>query len=1267
MRKIKTVIVALILVFALVFITKTKGTTSLIPLFRNSKAVYHRGTTDSVMIPQNYTEKNAEFRGVWVPTVYNLAMPKHTSEAQYKAAFRELIARVKSKNLNAILFQTRPLNDTFYESEYAPYSRYFVGPEGVAPGWDAMGWMVDYAHSQGIQFHAWMNPYRVANSDLSKTAYLKTLHADNFAKKHPEFVISGNQSDGRNPYILDPGRPEVIEYIQNVVQELVEKYDVDGVHFDDYFYPYSGTPTTADDETFALHNPGGLSRNDWRRKNVDDAVKGVKLVIDNHNEVNNKNVKFGISPFGIWRNKGTDPRGSNTGGMQSYDTQYADSRNWVINNWVDYITPQIYWTFTGTPAAPYADVTDWWANLVKGTHVDLIVGHSITSTGLLSDELATQLRYNQKHPEIKGSILYSSGLPGGSTDYLNRPVINTVISSRWTQFASNIYEPFIVDLDEHYATTLKLKNYTTTSNIELITSLGDYTITWESSNPDVISNIGVVTRPPASSTDALVELKATNQAGRVATYYVNVPKEMEAGDTDPTSINPPTYNIIGELIDGVYEEPITIKFSADLGLKIEYLYTDGNTTTTLKEYTGPITFDKRGGYVFTVYATDPITNMRSEPLRFNVILKIPYDESAMNVIRNGVPVKFKETGRDIYLGNYIERPREVRAVWVATVSNIDVPRYQNDEQYKAFLIDMLDTVKSLNMNTVFFQVRSMNDAFYPSKLAPYSQYIKGISGEGLDWDILEFVVEEAHKRDIELHAWLNPYRIMNARTGTIEEKLNSLHMDNFARKNPELVMEDKEGALILNPGEPQVRQYIYDVIQELIENYPIDGIHMDDYFYTYGGHLPEHDIRAFNNYNPDNLSLAEWRMNNIDILVKEIFEQVERANAEYNRHIKWGISPIGIWRSIEDDPNGSYTGRFAASSYRDQFANTRKWVKEGWLHYINPQVYWEFARDIAPYADIVKWWNDQAEGTDVKVLVGQGFYRMIENNTSMNNENEMIEQIRFNQRYRNVIGTVFFSYRTLKSTNPVVISTLERLQETYWTKPATWPWATDIKEPDSPEVIAAKDILQTLIDEIRAYILTVNETEETDPKNLNKDQLYSTSANINIMYDEIVESLTIIENRGYKVPAINYQKENLQKAFNTFKNKIIIGTGEEVDLLVEINASLDELEALIQSYKITTNTNPSALPKGEIYVTLPILTELNAKITEFRNYIAEDRTNAELQTCIEEVETFKTTLNDKVIVGTKASFPMWSIYAIGATILIIGIVGITVIIKKKKS
>lgn len=616
----KKIILGLLMLVSVLFISvQAQATTELEPFYYGTTPIYHRGTTNPVMIPKTYEEKTEEFRGVWVATVFNLNMPTHSSESQYKAAYEELIARVKSKNMNAILFQTRPLNDAFYESEYAPFSRYLTGTEGKDPGWDVMEYMVSYAHSQGIEFHAWMNPYRVANSALSKEDYLSTLHDDNFAKQNPDYVINGNIS-GTTPYILDPGRPEVQQYIQNVVREILEKYDVDGVHFDDYFYPYDGMQNYVDQETYSLHNPNNLNRADWRRSNVDTVVKGVKEVVDGHNALNNKTAKFGISPFGIWRNKGSDYRGSNSSGMQSYDTQYADSRKWVLEGWVHYITPQVYWQFN-TSAAPYADIVDWWAELVSGTNVDLIVGHSITSSGLRADEMQLQLRYNQKYDVIKGEVFYSAGLPGGATDYLNRPVMNNVVANYWTHPTTNFN--LTSELNAFYGASLAKPGFQVEEDLNLVDTLGDHQITWTSSASNIINpttgkvSRRIYTRP---ANDLTATLTATNQHGETVSYELSV----------PAIVNAPTFTITGEKEEDTYKLPVTIAFEAPETLDITYSYTDGETESQILNYTEPFSFDGEENkiYTFTVTATNPTTQISSNPLIFTVASSLSEDVKA---------------------------------------------------------------------------------------------------------------------------------------------------------------------------------------------------------------------------------------------------------------------------------------------------------------------------------------------------------------------------------------------------------------------------------------------------------------------------------------------------------------------------------------------------------------------------------------------------------------------------------------------------------------
>jgi uncharacterized lipoprotein YddW (UPF0748 family) len=355
-----------------------------------------------------------QFRGVWVATVANIDIAKQSTIADYKDTFLNMLDTLEEYNLNTIVFQVRPTNDAFYKSELNPWSKYLSSIQGKDPGWDPLEWMIEESHKRGIEFHAWLNPYRVALEKVAAGSYdskeelLGSLNDLNFAKKNPDKVVLG----GDGIAILNPGEPSVKEFIVDTIEEIIVNYDVDAIHFDDYFYPYKGI-ANSDQVTYNTYKQVGQSLNDWRRSNVDEVIKNISDLIKDHNLENQKAVQFGISPFGIWRNVGTDPIGSDTNGSQSYDVQYADTRKWVKEEWIDYIAPQLYWKI-GTSVADYVKLVPWWADVVKGTKVNLYIGQGFyryddgTSGAWTSSyELQNQLNFNEDYPEVKGSILYS--------------------------------------------------------------------------------------------------------------------------------------------------------------------------------------------------------------------------------------------------------------------------------------------------------------------------------------------------------------------------------------------------------------------------------------------------------------------------------------------------------------------------------------------------------------------------------------------------------------------------------------------------------------------------------------------------------------------------------------------------------------------------------------------------------------------------------------------------------------------------------------------
>ncbi|MBB2943823.1 uncharacterized lipoprotein YddW (UPF0748 family) [Actinoplanes lutulentus] len=349
-----------------------------------------------------------ELRGMWLTTVYNIDFPSKPglSQAQVKAEYLKWLDLAEAQNHNAIFVHVRPSGDAFWPSAYAPWSNWLTGKlDGTDPGWDPMAFMIDEAHARNLEFHGWFNPYRGtqpapgggAGTDLTKLAPNHPL------LQHPEWRIS--YPTGKNGRLyFDPGVPEARRFVEDAMLEAVEKYDLDGVHFDDFFYPYpEAGQDFPDNASFAKHG-GGKSRADWRRDNVNTLVREM------HERLAALKpwVKFGISPFGIWRNGG---EGSDTSGLESYDAIYADTRKWVREGWLDYIVPQLYWTI-GFDKADYAKTLPWWVKTVKGTGVQLYIGmadYRVGEKGDWSDpaELDRQMALNDKYG-VQGQVHYSA-------------------------------------------------------------------------------------------------------------------------------------------------------------------------------------------------------------------------------------------------------------------------------------------------------------------------------------------------------------------------------------------------------------------------------------------------------------------------------------------------------------------------------------------------------------------------------------------------------------------------------------------------------------------------------------------------------------------------------------------------------------------------------------------------------------------------------------------------------------------------------------------
>jgi len=353
----------------------------------------------------------------------------------------------------------------------------------------------------------------------------------------------------------------------------------------------------------------------------------------------------------------------------------------------------------------------------------------------------------------------------------------------------------------------------------------------------------------------------------------------------------------------------------------------------------------------------------------------------------------------------VTKNKELRGVWVASVSNIDWPSKKGlsvDQQKREFLT-ILDNVKKWNMNAVFVQVKPASDAFYPSKYSPWSEYLTGTQGINPGYDPLKFMVEEAHKRGIEFHAWFNPYRLS---TSGSRDRLSS---DNIGRKKPEWTVA-YGGQLYLNPGIPEVNNYVVNSIVEVVKNYDIDGVHMDDYFYPYKVKNQEYpDSAQFKKYGSKFSSIGDWRRNNVNTLIEKLHNSIKKEK----ENVEFGISPFGVWRNASTDPvRGSQTTA-GVQNYDDLYADILLWMNKGWIDYVAPQIYWNQGHKAAEYNTLVKWWSKYAAQTNTNLYIGQAAYKINE----WKNAKELINQINFNRNYPEVKGSIFFSYKSLL-TNP---------------------------------------------------------------------------------------------------------------------------------------------------------------------------------------------------------------------------------------------------------
>ena len=349
-----------------------------------------------------------------------------------------------------------------------------------------------------------------------------------------------------------------------------------------------------------------------------------------------------------------------------------------------------------------------------------------------------------------------------------------------------------------------------------------------------------------------------------------------------------------------------------------------------------------------------------------------------------------------------------RGAWIATVANIDWPSEAavgDSATQQHEMTFLLDSLHSLGLNAIIFQVRPTADALYRSSFEPSSHWLTGTQGSSLTWDPLAWTIEEAHKRHMEVHVWLNPYRVNLAKTDTsviCEDHIWKRHRDWFWEYNKQWYFD---------PGLDVTREWICTIVQDIISRYDIQAIHMDDYFYPYPvGKKQLPDAETFARYPRGFTDIREWRRNNVNMAIQEISATIR----ECKDSVEFGISPFGVWRNANVDSTGSATTA-GITNYDDLYADIRLWIKNGWIDYVLPQLYWEIGKKAADYEVLAHWWANEVRGTNCKLYIGMAPYRLegAKKDSPWGQGNEIGRQMTLNRTIPEITGECFYSTRPL--------------------------------------------------------------------------------------------------------------------------------------------------------------------------------------------------------------------------------------------------------------
>lgn len=472
----------------------------------------------------------------------------------------------------------------------------------------------------------------------------------------------------------------------------------------------------------------------------------------------------------------------------------------------------------------------------------------------------------------------------------------------------------------------------------------------------------------------------------------------------------------------------------------------------------------------------------------------------------GETIKHVGTSTPITLPDtYETQETDFRGVWISAYVN-DVPSYSTKESYMNAINSVFENMAKHNLNTMVFHVRVSNDAFYKSELNPISTYMAGANFD--EWDPIEWIISECHKRGYEFHAWMNPYRCATGGVTNLETFAKKYPSSNIG-SDPSKLLLSTSGAVILNPGEPLVRNFIVNSCLELVENYDVDAIHFDDYFYIEG----INDDVTYNKYkhNSDAANVIEWRREQVNLFIEDLSKKLNTYNTKNNKTVQLGIAPTGVYRNYrtyvapEDyvyDSNGNLTYPIGSNTGSQEhygqylYCDTKKWVDNEWIDYIIPQSYWSLEDSVGAYADLMDWWAGVCKYKNVNLYSGMGLYMSTDSTRKSwyTSPNEAYNQVLYASQYEVIEGHCIFSYKTLISSNSKIKSRVDNLLEKAWTTVAIQP---EYKNGDKIEIGKVSNLKYSNT-EVGNYL----EWDKID--SARRYVIYRSSGEVNFTADEVI-------------------------------------------------------------------------------------------------------------------------------------------------------------------